>query len=935
MSSPFPGRPNLELVDNEYQRWRQDPASVAEPWRLFFEGFELGLRREPTPTGTSQQNNLNHFINSYRRLGHFLSHLDPLSKPPQNIPQLELSQFGFTDADLDKQFDTSYFLGMKSGTLRQLIAALRETYTRTIGVEYMHISDPVMRLWLQKKMEPRRNMPDRAKRERIGTLIELHYAEFFERFLHTKFQGQKRFSLEGAETTIPLVNRIVDKAAETGIREIVMGMAHRGRLNVLANVLQKPFANIFTEFDENYLPDSMMGDGDVKYHVGFSVDRTTNKGHKIHLSLTPNPSHLEAVNPVVEGRMRAKQHEFDPERKLGMPLVIHGDAALAGQGLVAETLNLSQLSGYRTGGTIHVVVNNQIGFTTRPSDARSTQYCTDVAKMLEVPIFHVNGEDPDACMYIAELAVEFRQQFKKDVFIDMYCYRKWGHNEGDEPSFTSPLMYQKIQDHKSPSQVYTDQLVAAGDLTRDETDALILEFKAKLEATLQEVKHAPQYVSLPSFRGRWKDMSPRFSAQKVETGVPYEELLKIAHCISTIPDGFTVHPKMASLLESRIRDVKDCRPLNWGMGEALAFGSLLDEGTAIRLSGQDSRRGTFSHRHAVLYDYKNEKEYIPLQHLSPKQASFSVYDSLLSEAAVLGFEFGYSLDSPHALVMWEAQFGDFANGAQVIIDQFIACSSSKWQRDSGLVMLLPHGYEGAGPEHSSARLERFLQLCGEDNIQVVYPTTPAQMFHLLRRQMRRNFRRPLIVMTPKSLLRHKLAVSHIEDFTKGSFAEVLEEPMQDVGKVQRVLLCTGKVHYDLVEKRGKDERVAIIRIEQLYPFPSDAVRRAVERFPNARDVVWVQEESHNMGAFAFVEPRLRDLGIQVGYVGRDSSASPATGSSTIHKREQKELVETALFGKTNHLVRSTPSQRQLTAWEIEEVIPDKTPEPQTQKVGGA
>jgi 2-oxoglutarate dehydrogenase E1 component len=916
-------RSNMEIIEAQYQRWRQDPSQVEESWRLFFEGFELGLAQEPAgPAGTSQQTFIVQIINTYRRLGHFQAQLDPLSPPPGPIPQLDISNFGFGPGDLDRTFDTSFFLGLPHGTLRQLIDALKETYCRTIGVEYMHITDPEIRNWLQKQMEPRHNMPSFQRRDRVGILMELHYAELFEKFLHTKFQGQKRFSLEGAETAIPLLNGIADYCADSGALEIVIGMAHRGRLNVLANVLKKPYTDIFTEFDENYLPNSMMGDGDVKYHLGFSSESVSPKGNKIHLTLTPNPSHLEAVNPVVEGRVRAKQQEADTERHKCIPLLIHGDAAIAGQGLVAETLNLSQLHGYRTGGTIHIVINNQIGFTTRPGDARSTRYCTDVAKMLEVPIFHVNGEDPEACLYVAQLAVEFRQKFKKDVFIDMYCYRKWGHNEGDEPSFTSPVMYSKIQDHKSASQVYTDHLVSIGDMTREETGALIMEFKAKLENALTEVKQAPHYVGTTSFGGHWKSLSHKWSSAKVETGVSYDTLLKVAECLGRVPADFNIHPKMVSLLESRVRDVKECRPIAWGLGESLAFGSLLLEGVNVRMSGQDSRRGTFSHRHAYVYDYKTEKQYAPLQHLDPKQGSFSIFDSLLSEAAVLGFEFGYSLAAPHTLVMWEAQFGDFVNGAQVIIDQFIACSSSKWQRDSGLVMLLPHGYEGAGPEHSSARLERFLQLCGEENMQIVNPTTPAQMFHLLRRQMRRNFRRPLIVMTPKSLLRHKHAVSHIEAFTTGTFQEVIDEKVQDPSRVRRVLLCSGKVYYDLFERRHKDDApVAIHRVEQMYPFPADAIVKAIKQYPKAREVVWVQEESHNMGAWSFMEPRLRDLGFQVTYIGRDGSASPATGSSNIHKREQKELVETALYGKASHLVRSKPHTLKLTGWEIEEKPP--------------
>jgi 2-oxoglutarate dehydrogenase E1 component len=916
-------RPNLEVLEAEYQRWRHDPSQVDESWRLFFEGFELGLTQEPAaPISDAQQTLIVQLINTYRRLGHFQSRLDPLSPAPPPVPQLDITRFGFTPADLERTFDTSFFLGLQQGTLRQLVDALKETYCRTIGVEYMHITDPQIRDWLQEKMEPRHNMPDMQRRDRVGILMELHYAELFEKFLHTKFQGQKRFSLEGAETLIPLMNGIIELCADRGVIEMVVGMAHRGRLNVLANVLNKPYTDMFTEFDENYLPNSMMGDGDVKYHLGFSHKRVSRKGNTIHLTLTPNPSHLEAVNPVVEGRVRAKQHGGDPERRKVIPLLIHGDAAIAGQGLVAETLNLSQLHGYKTGGTIHIVINNQIGFTTRPSDGRSTRYCTDVAKMLEVPIFHVNGEDPEACLYVAQLAVEFRQKFKKDVFIDMYCYRKWGHNEGDEPSFTSPIMYGKIQDHKSPSQVYTEHLVNIGDMSREETDALILEFRGKLEAALTEVKQAPHYVGTTSFGGHWKSLSHKFSTAKVETGVSYDRLVKIAECLGTAPADFNVHPKMMTLLESRVRDVKECRPIAWGVGEALAFGSLLLDGNDIRMSGQDSRRGTFSHRHAYLYDHKTEKQYAPLQHIDPKQGTFAIFDSLLSEAAVLGFEFGYSLAAPHTLVLWEAQFGDFVNGAQVIIDQFIACSSTKWQRDSGLVMLLPHGYEGAGPEHSSARLERFLQLCGEDNMQVAYPTTPAQMFHVLRRQMRRNFRRPLVIMTPKSLLRHKLAVSHIESFTVGGFQEIIEEQAPDPSRIRRVLLCSGKIYYDLIERRQKDDAaVAIIRTEQLYPFPADAVTKAINRFPKAREVVWVQEESHNMGAWSFIEPRMHDLGFHVTYVGRDGSASPATGSSNIHKREQKEVVETALYGKSSHLVRSKPHNVKLTGWEIEETPP--------------
>jgi 2-oxoglutarate dehydrogenase E1 component len=923
MSATFATRLNMDVLEEQYERWRRDPRSVDESWRVFFEGFELGQGREPVrvparqpsadgiagPSAVKQAAVID-LIDAYRSLGHLLARLDPLSDPPETHPLLEPANFGLAAADLDQTFDTSHFLGLQRGTLRQLIKALRDTYCGTIGVEYMHIQDTGMRRWLQERMEPRHNDPELPRRQRIRILMELHYAELFEKFLHTRYLGQKRFSLEGGETLIPILNALVESAADAGVREIVFGMAHRGRLNVLANVLGKPYRELFSEFEENYLPDSMAGDGDVKYHLGFSSDRVTAKGSPVHLSLTPNPSHLEAVNPVVEGRVRAKQHQHnDVERVKGMPLLIHGDAAVAGQGLVAETLNLSQLSGYRTGGTVHIVINNQIGFTTGPSDARSTRYCTDVAKMIEVPIFHVNAEDPEACLYLAELAVEFRQTFHKDVFIDLYCYRKHGHNEGDEPGFTQPLMVEKIKSHASLTEIYTDVLITRGDLTTEQTEAIAAEFQTKLHEAQEDVREEPHYAGMRGYAGRWKALVPNYSFNEVETGVPYEVLTKVADALARTPDDFHVHPKMAPIIQSRRSDVRDKKPIAWGLAESLAFGSLLLEGVPIRLSGQDSRRGTFSQRHAVLIDTKNERAYVPLQHLDAKQATFSVYDSLLSEAAVLGFEFGYALDSPDTLVLWEAQFGDFANGAQAIIDQFIVCSQSKWQRDSGLVMLLPQGYEGQGPEHSSARLERFLQLSAEDNIQVIYPTTPAQYFHLLRRQLHRDFRKPLVVMTPKSLLRSKLATSPIEAFIAGHFEEVLDDPAADRQRARRVVLCSGKIYYDLLEQRNKDEAAAaLVRVEQLYPFPAEAIQHVVKQYPKARDVIWAQEESLNMGAWSFIEPRLRALGIKPKYVGRDASASPATGSRQVHLREQKEIVERALSGSAPHLVRSWPNR---------------------------
>jgi 2-oxoglutarate dehydrogenase E1 component len=902
---------NLDAIESAYRSWQHDPNSVDESWRLFFEGFELGNGRLAPPALDSRsQTGIVLLVDAYRNLGHFIAHLDPLSQARTTHELLELREFGLDASDLDRTFTTTPFIGLPpEATLRQLLAALRETYCRTIGVEYMHIQDTRIRRWLQERMEPRRNRPGFDRDKKLRILKELHYAELFERFLQTRFVGQKRFSLEGAETVIPILEAIVDRAGATGVCEIVLGMTHRGRLNVLANILRKPYQEVFAEFEENYLPESRDGDGDVKYHLGFSSDRVTASGKQIHLSLTPNPSHLEAVDPVVEGRTRAKQSRFgDKDRKLGIPLLLHGDAAFAGQGLVAETLNLSQLAGYKTGGTIHVIINNQIGFTTAPSDARSTTYCTDVAKMIEVPIFHVNGEDPQAAVYVAELALEFRQTFARDVVIDMYCYRRHGHNEGDEPSFTQPLMYSKIKDRPSLSEVYTEKLIMDGDLSVAETETLDEKFQAKLQSALEEVKTGPpKQVGMRGFSGHWAGLTPRYSHVPVETGVPRATLATIADALTHAPEHFSVHPKLARQLEIRQKEFQQGGPIDWSFAEALAYGSLLVEGTPVRLSGQDSRRGTFSQRHAVLYDAVTGEPYFPLNAIRPGQAMFAAYDSLLSEAAVLGFEFGYAWDSPEALVLWEAQFGDFANGAQVIIDQFIVCSASKWQRDCGLVLLLPHGYEGQGPEHSSARIERYLQLCAEDNIQVCNLTTPAQYFHLLRRQMKRSFRKPLFLMTPKSLLRQKQAVSTVEGLTEGHFQEVLDDSEADASRVRRVVLCSGKVYYDLLNRRAGEEKedVAIVRLEQFYPFPTEMLRRVLARYRKATEWVWVQEESLNMGGWAFMEPRMRALGWPVKYVGRDASASPATGSRKVHLREQAELVQAAVAGPVPHLVRAS------------------------------
>ncbi len=917
--STVANRWNLELIEENYQRWSGNPGSVDATWQAFFEGYDLGrsggdsARQVQGAEAAAAQSSVTRLIDAYREIGHYLADLDPLKLTSTTEPStpLDPSAFGLTEADLDRTFHTSLF-DPPQATLRDLIAVLRETYCRTIAVEFMHIRNGEIRSWLIERMESCRNHPRPDIRQKRRIIYKLNAAELFETFLHTHYVGAKRFSLEGGETLIPLLDAIIERSAKHGMKQIVLGMPHRGRLNVLANILDKPYGLIFSEFEDN-LPETYAGDGDVKYHLGFSADHVTADNHTVHLSLTPNPSHLEAVNPVVEGRVRAKQRRIgDRDRKVGLPVLIHGDAAFAGQGLVAETLNLSQLRGYRTGGTVHIVVNNQIGFTTSPVDSRSTRYCTDVAKMIEVPIFHVNGDDPEAVVHVAEIALDFREKFGRDVVIDLICYRRHGHNEGDEPAFTQPLMYDAIRDRPTVRALYTDTLIGSGDLSAADAEIIAETFRDKLQAVYDEVHvQATKIPAPPGFNGLWKGFTPQFSFDPIDTGVPAEALVRITRATTTLPESFHANPKIARQLETRLKAVQAGEGIDWGTGEMLAFGSLLAEGMPIRLSGQDSRRGTFSHRHAVLVDGTNGEPFVPLNAVSEGKAELCVYDSLLSEAAVLGFDYGYSLDEPNMLIIWEAQFGDFANGAQVIIDQFISSAESKWGRSSGLVMLLPHGYEGQGPEHSSARLERFLGLCAENNIQVVNPTTPAQYFHLLRRQVKRDFRKPLIVMTPKSLLRSKAAVSTVKELAVGHFQDVIDDPVA-ADRVKRVVLCSGKVYYDLIarrEKLGKGKEVAIVRLEQLYPWPAEELRLVLGRYRGAKEWVWCQEESQNMGGWSFVEPRLRDLtGHEFLYVGRDASASPATGSHTIHDREQSELVEAAIGSTIPHLVSAKPAR---------------------------
>jgi 2-oxoglutarate dehydrogenase E1 component len=783
-----------------------------------------------------------------------------------------------------------------------MIAGLERIYADSIGSEFMHIQDSRVREWVRRRLETRPHKHSTAAAVQIGLLRLLLEAESFEIFLHTRYVGQKRFSLQGAESLLVILDTILQKCPDDGVEEISMGMAHRGRLNVLANFLRKSLKVIFTEFSENYIPDLVAGDGDVKYHLGYDSVRRLAAGREVEIRLSSNPSHLEAVDPVVEGKARARQRirgDTEHRRKV-LPLLVHGDAAFIAQGIVAETLNLSQLPGYSTGGTVHIVVNNQIGFTTLPKDARSSRYSTDIAKMIEAPIFHVNGDDPLAVRFVSDLALDFRQRFGRDVVIDMYCYRRYGHNEGDEPSFTQPDLYAKIEKRPSVTQLYKRELLEAGTLSEDDAASLEIEFGLRLEMTRDEVDAIEKRKASEKakFRESTAIFQPKYTSESEPTAISEKTLKTIVDGLTRIPEGFELQPKIKRIVLDHQRTVfEDGGPYEWHYAEALAFGSLLLDGIPIRLSGQDSSRGTFSSRHSVLYDANTGKPYVPLLHLAEKQARICIYNSPLSEAAVLGFDYGYSLDYPKMLCLWEAQFGDFANGAQTIIDQFIVSAESKWQRPSSIVLLLPHGYEGQGPEHSSARIERFLQACAEDNIQVCNPTTAAQYFHVLRRQMKRDFIKPLIIATPKSLLRAKFASSRGEEFTHGRFEEILGSAEAGaVDQVKRIIFCSGKVYYDLLKYRTERnlDDAALVRIEQLYPLAEKRLREMLKPYSKNAKLVWCQEEPQNMGAWTFIEPRLRALFCtEIAYAGREASASPAVGALARHKREQARLVADA------------------------------------------
>ncbi len=937
---------NAPYVEELYESYLDNPGSVADNWRDYFDQLQnlpatdgsdstrdqahapivesfaqrakansfLSRAQAPDLAMAMKQVSIQSMIAAYRSLGVRIADLDPLKRSERpNFPELDPAFYGLTEADLDQVYSATntYFTKADTMSLRDMLKALRDTYCRSVGAEFMHISDPVAKRWIQERLETVHGKASFSVDEKRNILQQLTEAEGLERFLHTKYVGQKRFSLEGGESFIACMDEVVNHAGENGVQEVIVGMAHRGRLNMLVNIMGKMPGDLFAEFEGRHVEG--LTDGDVKYHNGFSSDLST-RGGPVHLSLAFNPSHLEIVNPVVEGSVRARQdRRGDTDGSRVLPVLVHGDAAFAGQGVVMETLNMAQTRGYGTGGTLHVVINNQIGFTTSdPRDTRSTLYCTDVVKMIEAPVFHVNGDDPEAVVFVTQLALDYRREFKHDVVVDIVCFRKLGHNEQDTPSLTQPLMYKKIGTHNGTRKLYADKLVTQGVLAENEPEEMVKAYRQLMEdgkRTVEPVltdyknKYAIDWTSF--LTAKWTDHA--------DTGLPISLLSKIGEKITTVPEGFTVHPLVNRLLNDRRAMAQGETRVDWGMAEHLAFATLLNSGYAIRITGQDSGRGTFTHRHAVLHDQKRERwndgTYIPLQNVSDEQAEFTVIDSVLSEEAVLAFEYGYASAEPNILTIWEAQFGDFANGAQVVIDQFITSGEAKWGRHCGLTLMLPHGYEGQGPEHSSARIERFLQLCADNNIQVVQPTTGAQIFHLLRRQMIRPFRKPLVIMTPKSLLRNKDATSSLSELAEGHFQPVISELDEtiDVNAVKRVLVCSGKVYYDLVNTRKELERkdIAIVRVEQLYPFAHKSFQTELQKYSNAKEVIWVQDEPQNQGAWFYVQHHIYENmieGQKLGYAGRAASASPAVGYLAKHQEQQKALLEQAYAARAKFVL---------------------------------
>ena len=911
---------NRPWIEEQYARFLESPSSVTPAWQTFFKawkdpgnpsredvvsprparrsifGGRIAADVQDRAVHTHKNAAVMELISNYRRNGHLVAKLDPLGlREKRELPQLSLAYHGLVDEDLDQIFHTGRF--GPPMPLREIIARLENIYCSSIGAEYQYIRDIRRRRWLERRIEGEGYNIHLDRETALNVLDKLVAAENFENFIHRKYVGAKRFSIEGGESLIPMLDTLLETAADLGVQDVAIGMAHRGRLNVLANILGKAHSDIFEEFEDNFERPEYLGSGDVKYHLGYSGEKVSRTGNRIQVNLAFNPSHLEFVGPVVEGQVRGKQDHFgDVGRKRSLSVIIHGDAAIAGQGIVSETLNLGGLEGYDNGGTIHIVVNNQIGFTTPSESSRSSEHCTDIVKAILLPVLHVNADDLAAVALAARIAAEYRQEFGKDIVLDLWCYRKYGHNEGDEPLFTNPMMYSRVRTRQTPLEVFIERAVREEVLTRDDVASAVSRVRDHLEGELGKAR--AQSDREHQLGGLWKGLHAGFdpAAKSYETAVSLDKLQPLMEALHSVPADFTAHSKIHRMFRKRMEMAAGEMPLDWSLAEALAFATLLKENHPIRLTGQDSGRGTFSHRHAVLHDQQDGSLFVPLNHLGGEQAEVDIYDSPLSEAAALGFEFGYTLIRPNALVLWEAQFGDFVNGAQVLIDQFVSSSEAKWNRASGLVMLLPHGYEGQGPEHSSARLERFLQLSGEDNWRVMNLSEPSQLFHAIRSQLHRNFRKPLIIMTPKSLLRHPRCVSPLKDFTDRGFQTVLPDG-QAAGKVRRVVLCSGKVYYDLLVAReaAAEDRLALVRLEQLYPFDAEAVQAALAPYDEQTQLVWCQEEPKNMGAWSFIAPQLMETtGKPVYYLGRDRAASPATGSKFLHDQEQTAIIRQAL-----------------------------------------
>jgi 2-oxoglutarate dehydrogenase E1 component len=895
---------NAEYLETMHTSWKNNSTTVSQEWQDFFQGFELGSTQgesiDRSDCIREAQTKVDSLIYHYRLGGHYAANLDPLGIAKTDNKQIQLASFNLTESHLNEKFDPGHLEMPNPSTLRAIINKLDETYCKHIGVEYLHIESTEQRRWLQNKMEPTNNVPsfDATTKKRI--LRKLVEATTLEHFCATRYIGKKRFSLEGNESLIPMMSELIQHAGDFDVEVVTIGMAHRGRINVLVNILHKTYDQLFTEFEENWTEDYVGGGGDVKYHLGYSADVLTENNKSVHITLASNPSHLEFGHSVVLGKTRARQRiQHEENRSLCIPLIIHGDASFPGQGIVAEMFNMAHLDGYTVGGSIHFVVNNQIGFTTNPHDSYSGRYCTDIAKMVGAPIFHVNGDDPEACVHVVQMAVEYRQKFHNDVVIDVWGYRKHGHNESDEPSYTQPKMYDTVRKMKNVTDKYAELLIAQNILDASQRKTMGKEVRDSLDESQQRSIEHPVAPHVAPYRKTtvWEGLRGDSTLREADTTVSTNVLKKVSHALGNVPENFSHHPKLKKLLEMRGTAIDQDLPLDWGMGELLAYGTLLEENSPVRLTGQDVERGTFSHRHAVLFDTETGEAYMALNNISSNQAAMCVHNSPLTESACLGFEYGYSLGDPQMLIVWEAQFGDFVNGAQVIIDQFIASAEVKWQRASGIVLLLPHGYEGQGPEHSSARLERFLALCAGNNMTVIYPTTPAQIFHALRRQIKWDFRKPLVAMSPKSLLRHPLAVSQVSDLTESGFKTVIDEPHPVPAEIKRVIFCTGKVYYDLFEYRKKVEaenKIALVRIEELYPFPQIALNAIAQRYVGA-EFMFVQEEPENMGAWRYIDAAFRDhLDISLTRVCRRPCASPAVASNKMHTIEQHRILVEAI-----------------------------------------